>query len=584
VPRRRSEPSALLAAASAGIILFVLVSAAIGVAGYSPLQSLLLVLKEPGVVAPAGSSMQPLYVATRSGTRIVIVEGVNLGAIGNSVLVAALASAVSTTAAVAAASLAYLYSSARKTLFLLLPFSMLSFPFVDAYIVKRVLSVDYGLPAWLASAGVPVVIVPRGLAGVAVYEALAVAPYAVAMVSSYMLTVPRGEVEAAIQLGARGLSLYRLLASLSKPAVVASIFFTAVLVLDDVGGPLVFSDDPLARTLLSYRAYKYFIAAATGGVNSQGLGYTVLLLLVSAPLVAAGVAAYQRLTEAAATAKPEPPPLQGGVREAALTAAILAPPLALRVLSALYAFSGEWLRSPLPRLSLDPWRQLAAHPDLVRAAVNSSLYAALVSAAALFLAAYAAWRARLSGGPAAAAARIMHSIPVLIPGLVVAYGLYLLYAGSGSLLDPLRNPAPLLLLGYYTRRAPLLYHAAEAVARAVPASLYEAALGLGASPVRAYAAAAAPLMASSIAAPLLYTALSVAGEVSLSATIGGLAGAEGFNHPAPLMYLVASYMGFSGLRYAPLCAAATLLAYSLAAVFALTALGLYLVLARKSYR
>jgi len=578
------EAPALLVSAAAAPLLVVLVSAAAGLAAYSPLDALYLVLREPGVLAPAGGLGEPYYVAHVGPTLLVIVKGVDMGCVANSVAVALAAALLATVAAVAAAGLAYLYSSARRVLAATLPVSMLSFPFVEAYVVKRLLSVDYGVPALLAGHGVPVVVVPRGLVGVAIYEAVAVAPYAVAVVFASSLSVPREEVEAAVQLGARGLRLLRLLASLVKPAIVTSLVFGAILVLDDVSGPIVFSDDPLARGLLSYRAYRYFISAATGEVDTRGLGYSLLLLLVSAPLIAAMLALYRRLGDVAAAAVPRGAPLRGGLAVAAAEALLMAPPLLVRSLSLLYAFTDEWLRSPLPRLGLEPWRQLLRHPDLLRAALNSAAYSLVVSLSALLLVASAAWVAGRAAGLASSLVSTLFTLPALLPGLVVAYGLYGAYAGRGGLLDPLRSPVPLLLLGYYTRRSPLLFHAALAASRAIPSSLYEAARGLGARPLRSYLATVAPLLAATLLPPLGYMALSVAGEVSLSVTIGGLGGAEGLHHPAPLMYLVASYMGYSGLKYAGVCAAATLAAYAaaLAAVYAGSAL--YLALLRKSYR
>ncbi len=580
----RHKTGPLLVAFTASLpVLFVLASAVYGLASFSPLGSLLLVLREPGVLSPAGGPGEPFYMVFRDGTRILVVEGFSLGALWNSLLVAAFAAISATALAVAVSVLSYLYASARLVMAALLPVSMLSFPFVDAYVVKRVLSLDYGLPAFFANMHFPVVVVPRGLAGVAFYEVLAATPYAVAIVAPYMLGVPREEVEAAVQLGARGATLAKLLAVLSRPAIYVSLVFTAVLALDDVSGPLVFSDDPLARSLLSYRAYRYFVSTATGAISSQGLGYSLLMLLASTPLILAGLLLYPRLMEQIAAAGRTRPLRQGGLREAIASAVLLGPVASLRVLSVLYAFTDEWLRSPLPRLGLEPWRSLLVHPDLLRAALNSAIYAAALAGIMLAVVVYAAWSARLEEGLAAAAQRLAYTVPILLPGIVVAYGLYLAYAGTGSPLDPLRSPLPLLLLGYYARRSPLLYHAAEAATRAVPASLYEAARGLGAGTVKAYAATVMPLLLPQLAAPLLYTSLSIAGEVSLSVTIGGLGGAEGFHHTAPLMYLVASYMGFSGLKYASLCAAATLASYGLTLLLTLTVLFLYLFLARKSY-
>jgi ABC-type Fe3+ transport system permease subunit len=307
------------------------------------------------------------------------------------------------------------------------------------------------------------------------------------------------------------------------------------------------------------------------------------MLAISAPLIVLGVVLYMQLAESVVAARWAPPVWRGGARQAALVALLLSPALLLRSLSVLYAFSNEWLRSPLPSLGVKPWRQLLVMPDMLRAAVNSGVYAALVVTVMLLLITYAAWYSRINRRVSAVLTALF-TLPVLVPGIVVAYGLYMVFSGCSCPLNPLENPVPLLLLGYYARRSPLLFHAALAVARSVPRSLYEAARAVGAGPLRAYAAIVAPLMFSRLVAPAVYTGLSIAGEVSLSVTLGGLAGSEGATHPAPLMYLVASYMGLSGLKYAAVAAAASLVAYMLAALLSLVALFLInFLVSRKSY-
>ena len=565
---------------AAAPVVFVLVSAIVGLSSYHPVSALILAAREPGVLTPAAGG--PGYYITRvNGSLVVIVEGNDLGSLGNTLGVSVIASLVATLVAAAATGIAYLYSSARVLWRLLIAVSLPSFPFVEAYVAQRLMSIDYGVPALLVSHHVPIVVVPRGLSGVAVYEAVAYIPYAAAIIGGYMFSLPREEIEAAIQLGARGPRLVMLLSRLSSPAVMTALAFGAVYIMDDVSGPFVFARDPLARSLLSYRAYTYFLSAATGYVNLQGIGYALLLLLASAPFIAASVVLYKRMSRETLTGISSPP-LRGGLAAAALMAFLLLPSAGLRVASMLYAFTDTWLRGLFPHLGLRPWHMLLTHPDMLRGSINSAVYATLTLAAMLALVAWAAWWSQRGRGSTALG--LLFTLPVLLPGIAVAYGLYLLYAGRGGLLDPLANPVPLLLLGYYARRSPLLFHAASALARSVPASLEEAAVSLGAHPLQGYLAAVAPLLLRRLSAAAVYTALSVAGEVSLSVTLGGLRGAEGFSHPAPLMYLVASYMGYSGLKYAPLSAAATLVSYALSSAAVYMVLWLYLLIARKSYR
>ena len=189
-------------------------------------------------------------------------------------------------------------------------------------------------------------------------------------------------------------------------------------------------------------------------------------------------------------------------------------------------------------------------------------------------------------GKLAALADVVVDIPLAVPGIVLAYAYYVAFHSlfASTLLDPITGPQIYLVAGYTVRRLPLLYKAAQALVASIPVELEEAAAALGAGVGRVERAVIAPIAIQRLQPAIVFTALSIATEVSLSITIGGLAGSSGFTHPAPLMYLVAGYMSYSGLVYAGVLALATTILHVGVVALALLDARLALIILRKSYR
>ena len=220
----------------------------------------------------------------------------------------------------------------------------------------------------------------------------------------------------------------------------------------------------------------------------------------------------------------------------------------------------------MPSPGLHQLRLLSSSPDILRAVLNSFLYTTVSIILVLVLlspAAYAVAR-RLIRASGLLDAAIMSTIA--IPGIVLAYAYYQFFTsivGPGSPLSPIGVPWLYLVLGYVVRRAPLYYKPLSALVSSLPLELEEAARNLGAGISRIYRSIVAPIIIRRGVGIAAFTSLSIASEVSLSITIGGLGGSSGANHPAPLTNLVASYISFSGLAYAGALALALTLLYAL---------------------
>jgi iron(III) transport system permease protein len=93
-------------------------------------------------------------------------------------------------------------------------------------------------------------------------------------------------------------------------------------------------------------------------------------------------------------------------------------------------------------------------------------------------------------------------LPLAVPGLVLAFG-YLAMTQKGRLfafLDPVEDPTVLLIVAYAVRRMPYVVRAAVAGLQQTSVSLEEAAMNLGANPVRTFRRITVPLIAANLIA------------------------------------------------------------------------------------
>jgi iron(III) transport system permease protein len=173
---------------------------------------------------------------------------------------------------------------------------------------------------------------------------------------------------------------------------------------------------------------------------------------------------------------------------------------------ALLAVGDGWYGTVLPvAWTADHLRGALAHPLVVPAITNSLRYAAGATALALVLGGFVAWvavRARPWGWRALDLAA---TLPLAIPGVILAFGYLALTARTPGLhwLDPRLGAAGILVIAYAVRRLPYAARAIAAGLGQVPPAAEEAAATLGAGPGTRLYRIVAPLCAASIAAAAL---------------------------------------------------------------------------------
>lgn len=144
------------------------------------------------------------------------------------------------------------------------------------------------------------------------------------------------------------------------------------------------------------------------------------------------------------------------------------------------SISDKWFMTPLPeQFTLEHYAKVF-HQDLPVTGLHNSLFLASLSTMTDVvlgcLVAYVIVRKLI---PMSGLLDSIVMIPLALPGIVLAFGYVATF--SGTFLDPLNNPVPLLVIAYAIRRLPYMVRSASAGLQQTSISLEEASATFGAS-------------------------------------------------------------------------------------------------------
>jgi iron(III) transport system permease protein len=188
----------------------------------------------------------------------------------------------------------------------------------------------------------------------------------------------------------------------------------------------------------------------------------------------------------------------------------------------LAAFAERWSFTPLPTAYTTAYlRDVGTNAVAAVSLRNSVLYSAASTVLDLVLGLTIAWLVVRRPSWMASALDGLATLPLALPGLVLAFGYLTCYgvffrwlgpytetnlaAHAREFLDPGRNPVPLLIVAYAIRRLPYVTRSAQAGLQQVPEVLEEAAEGLGASRWRVVRTVTVPLIAANVLAGAILT-------------------------------------------------------------------------------
>jgi iron(III) transport system permease protein len=459
---------------------------------------------------PLGEGVRGAFIDARGAPTFAYVVGVfrnpvYVEGLENALAVAVFSTVLATTLGVSAAFLVHRYEFPfKRSLGVLVPLPLMVPPFVGAIGLKQILGEQGALNAFLedirlADPTRPIDWLRQGrLPAIVVLTALHLYPIVYLSVGAALGRLNVEMEEAAENLGCRG---FRALRKITLPLVLPSVFGASSIVfiggLTEFGVPLVFNYGRLTPVQIFY---------GLKDMERNPAVYVLVLVLLLESVVLYGVArlAMGRRTPAAASRDAGRRRKPRRVRPLATAGVVLAlgglvgvaalPNLAI----VLAAFARDWYGTLLPSgFTLAHFRAAVGHELVVSSIANSLRYVLLSTALDLVLGTAIAWvgaRSRSRGAPFLDAAAM---VPLVVPGLVMAFG-YLAISRVGrplAFLNPARDPTVLLVIAYAVRRLPFIVRSAAAGFDQIGRALEEAATSLGASPLRVVGRVTLPLLA-----------------------------------------------------------------------------------------
>ncbi len=508
----------------------------------------------------------PIYVRDRPIGKFVetrVVDGVpvlylggarvtyNHGILINSILVATTVTISATLLGLLMAFIMARYKFPGKSLFrILVLVPMFIIPFANALAVKAVFSYD-GIGSVILHDYLRILpwrINLSGLAGVMFLQIMAYMPIAYLNIFSSLANIDPNLEEQAENLGAKGFKLFRTVTlPLALPGIAAGAILVFIFSLEDLAGPIVFNE----RNLISYQIYDKLLVSAGKPTILPEISTLALVMLMFAILGYAIIRSYVSLKQYAMLSKGgrrhprERRPGALGLIAIYLTLlTILAFASVPQVGTILITFG---LLQPDGKLTLNQFtlshlaRVLTA-PDVNIYIRNSIVYATLALGLMLTIAIPAAYAVSRSKSKLMSILDALVTLPIAIPGLVVAVGLFFFYSTGvfrGTPFDPTSpetyNPMYVLVLAYGIRKIPFVARSLFAGLQQTHVSLEEAAMNLGASRSKVLVSIVIPLILLNILSGVLLGFIYASTEVSVSITLGGM---SADNTKAPLTWFM----------------------------------------------
>ncbi len=476
-----------------------------------------------------GSLYEVVRYHTAAGEEtIILLTGWDMGVIPNSLVVATFTTLFST---ILGFTLAFIFAKYRfpgsEVLRIVSLIPLLSTPFVGAIGLKKMIVADgvlnvlfydmlHLLPFKIEITGLPAVILVQTLLF-----------YPIVMLNSYtaLISVDPTLEEQAINMGASGFRLFRTVTlPLATPGVEAGALLVFILSLEDLGTPIVFKGTT-AEKVLTFQIFNRIFTPA--GLISQEATTLAMILLVISGLVFVGVRRYVSLKKYAMLSKggtwrPKRKKLSPVVT--LLVYAFIFGVLFFATLPhigvTLLAFAKQWGPTLLPSsFTLDNFVAVLSDEEASRCIVNSLVYSSIATLFMVVLGVSAAYLvSRKKSLPGIEALDLLVTIPIAVPGIAVATGLFLTYLGTP--LSPTISGAPLLIASYTVRKIPFTVRAVFSGLEQTDKTLDEVAWTVGASRTRTFFSIVMPMILLNVLAGGMLSFIYSMSEVSTGIVVG----------------------------------------------------------------
>jgi iron(III) transport system permease protein len=374
-------------------------------------------------------------------------------------------------------------------------------PFVGAIGMRQLLARFGSINLLLLQMGVidqPIDWLGGGFGGVVVLEVLHLYPIMYLNLAAALANIDPSLEEAARNVGASGFKLFR---TVTFPLMLPGYFAGAIIVFiwafTDLGTPLVFE----YRDLIAVQIFNMVT-----DLHQNPMGYafvvavmvlTLLFFYLSKRLI--GSRGYATLGRGHVASAMRPASASVTVLIYLVVLGVSAVALIPHFGVVLTSITARWFLTVLPsEYTLKFYGDVFSHELTLLSIKNSLFLSSLSTIIDIVLGvtiAYLLTRKRVPGRDLLDA---LAMLPLAIPGLVMAFGY--VAAFSATPLDARINPVPLLIVGYAVRRLPYMVRAAYAGFQQTNVALEEAAMNLGASPLKSLYQITFPLVFANLVA------------------------------------------------------------------------------------
>jgi iron(III) transport system permease protein len=493
------------------------------------------ILDNPTYVNPGGVPGDTAVTILKTPTGLeVIIDGRDHGIILNSLINSTIVTIATTILGTAIAAIMYRYEFPGKGAFrVLVLIPMLVTPFINAYAIKTLVG-HGGLISLITEHLFHFRLQITGLAGVTLAQIMAFYPIVYLNAYASFANIDPSMEEQAESLGARGFKVFTsILLPLALPGIMAGATLVFIYSLEDLGAPIVFQQ----MNMMSPTIY-HMLLTEYGTVMPEiaALGVIMLTVALTGFLAAksyVGLRPYAMLRERIG----ERAPRRLGWRGLLVMYLVVLPVILFtaypQIAVALIAFKlmpAYAFKIQLHGATLHYMKVLFADPDVSRYLRNTFIYATAATSIIVVLALMTAYAAARGKGAILEALDAIATLPLAIPGLVIAVGYFIFFGWLAQALhveaiDPV-NPSFVaaipIIIAFSVRKLPFAARAAYAGLQQLNVSLEEAAMSLGAGRWRVLRSIVLPLVGVSLLAGAMISFIYCATEVSVSVTIGNL--------------------------------------------------------------
>ncbi|MFH0850900.1 MAG: iron ABC transporter permease [Candidatus Bathyarchaeota archaeon] len=431
------------------------------------------------------------------------------------------------------------YNFPGKRVFqVLLLVPLLATPFVNAYVIGKLFNPRNGLINFIlvdVLQLLPWKLDIDGLFGITLAQTLAYYPIVYMNVVASLNSIDPSLEEMAENLGARGLRLFRTVTfPLILPGLAAGAIMTFIFSLEDLGAPIGFVGaraNPLARKVVSYQIYSSFAEALTGGISPRTAALAVIILFTTATSYMAvrwyvNRRSYAMLSKGgrwSPRVRTPSPQMRCLVVVFLVLLVVLA---SMPQIGTVILATTDWATSgALPtKFTWTYLSTLYTNTRVYGAVLNSLIYSVAAVAVMILVGSSIAYLVGKRNIPGRGVLDTLATIPVAIPGISLAIGYFMFFSANfrGTLLDPLVDPALLLVCAYVVRRLPFTTRSVSAGLQQVDKSLEETSMNLGANRPTTFFKIVLPLIVGHIVSGAILSFVYSMSEVSASVTLGAL--------------------------------------------------------------